>query len=127
MTAPAMLFQSSASRIFLTTLCSPSLLIGDAINGIRRIVGNQQRAIRHHLHIDRPSPRAAVLEPAFGERLPLYGLVVFDANGHYAITDRSRTVPGTVFGDKNLILVFGWKHRSRIEAHSESGHVSRQF
>src|SRR5581483_4852440 len=54
------------------------LFIGDAIDDAGAIVGNEQRAVRHHLHVHGPAPGFAVLQPTFGEDFAGVRLAVLD-------------------------------------------------
>src|SRR5690349_10494436 len=81
------------------------LLVADAVDGTRLVVGDEHRAVRHHHHVHRPSPRlvARDVEEALDEHLVVGHLRAFDRSHHHAVAALLRAVPGAVLGDEDPV------------------------
>lgn len=102
--------------------------VADAVDGVGLVVRDQQTAVRHDLQIDGTPPGAAVfLQPSCGESFVGDGAVVPEPNQGDAITVGDGAVPGTVFGDEDLLAVAGGEHAAGIEAHAEGGYMGAKL
>src|SRR5438128_2128485 len=94
--------------------------IGYAVDRARVIVGDQERAILHDVHVDRPPNVLVILEKASEKRLErLHGAVLVQLRDHYVAADLLRPVPGAVPRDEDGMVVCGWEHAAGVEAHAE--------
>jgi hypothetical protein len=67
--------------------------IADAVDRSGKIVGNEERAVRHDDHVGRAAPWSLALQPAGSERLIADRPVVFHAHQRHAIADLLAAIP----------------------------------
>src|SRR5262252_1353411 len=91
------------------------------------VVGDQQRAVLHHQHIDRPSDIIVVLEEAGNERLHRpEGAVRLELHQYKITSDLGAAVPGAMAREDDLVAVGGREGCTRVEAHPQSPRVWAQ-
>src|SRR3984957_1246122 len=97
------------------------LAVADAIDRASPIVGNQNRAVLGQDDIVGPAEITLVaFEPTGCEYFLLGVLAVWaDDDAHDARALVFMPVPGTVFGDQNVVLVVGGKLIAGVELHAE--------
>src|SRR5262245_4106429 len=80
----------------------PRAAVGDAIDRAGVVVGDEQRAVLHHLHVDRPADIAVVLEEAGHERLErLDAAVTVERDVDHIAANLARLVPRAVARDED--------------------------
>src|SRR5262245_8118135 len=98
--------------------------VADAVDGAVIVVGDQQRAVLHHQHIDRPSDIIVVLEEAGNERLHRpEGAVRLELHQDKITSDLGAAVPGAMARDDDLVAVGGREHGAGVEAHPQNTRV----
>ena len=97
--------------------------IADAIDQAGLVVRYEQGTVGQDEYIDWPAPVRFTLQPAFCEWLVADCLVAIQAHQGDAVADLAAAIPGSVFGDEDLIVVLFWKHVAGVEAHSKSRYV----
>src|SRR5712664_1098595 len=111
-------------------LNAPSLLlVADAVDGAGPVVGDEHRAILGENDVGRPTEITLVaLKPARCEDF-LLGVLAIGIDDH-ALDPRALIfvpVPGSVFGDEDVVLVLGGKLVAGIELHAERSHVRAEI
>src|SRR5881392_2278189 len=82
------------------------LAVGDAIDRAVPVVGDQQRAILHLHHVDRPADILVVFQKAGDERLPrLHRAVLVQLDDDDVTALLVRFIPRTVARDDDRVLV----------------------
>src|SRR5207244_2476733 len=99
----------------------------DAVDDAGLVVGDEQRAIRRHDHVDGTSPRVGALQPALGEGLVARGAPILQLHHGDAIARFRVAVPRAVLGDEDRAAVFLREFAARVEAHAERGDVRAEL
>src|SRR5689334_8628547 len=103
------------------------LLVRDAVERAREVVGHEQRAVGQHGHVHRTSEILArlLVEPALGERLGGTGgrAVRLHGREHDPGAHRGRAVPGAVLGAEDAAAVLLREHALVVERHAQVGRV----
>src|ERR1700684_337431 len=94
--------------------------VANAPDGIRAVIGYQQRSILSHGDTDRPSPDMPIVDYEAGEKV--FVLAVGTArlvqrHANYFVSGAHRPVPRTVLGGKNASLILCRELRAFIEHH----------
>src|SRR5262249_6593673 len=71
-----------------------SAAVADAVDGTGVMVGDEQRAIRHLVHVRGPAPRLVVLQPPRGEAFLLRWLAHGERDRRHAVSKLLGAVPG---------------------------------
>src|ERR1700720_2072901 len=100
--------------------------VADAPNGVRTVIGHEERAIRSHGDADRASPDVAVVDHEPSDKILVLaagtaGLVHGDAD--HLVASADGTVPRAVFGGKDIAAIFGGKLGAFIEGDFEGSIV----
>src|SRR3984893_8855034 len=92
--------------------------IADAPDGVRAVIGYQQRSVLSHGDADRPSPHVSIVDHKSGQKIFVLatgpGCLVQRYTDHF-ISGAHRTVPRTVLGCENVSLIFGGELRAFVE------------
>src|SRR2546426_2158689 len=101
--------------------------ITDAIDRAVKVVGQEQRPVRHHLKVHRAGDVIVVLDEPGDERLDrLHAPVLVEINGDNVAADLVGPVPRSVAGDEDRVLVLLREHVAGVEAQAERRTVRAQ-
>src|SRR5215203_4505307 len=100
----------------------PSAAMAHAVDRAVVVVGDEERAVLHYLHVDRARDVFVVLEETGQERLDrLHAAIRVELRDHDVAADLLGAVPRPVPGDEDRVLVLGREHVACIETHAEGG------
>src|SRR5262249_20716100 len=105
-------------------LGDPAAAVCYPIDCTSEVIRDQERAVLHHLHVDRPSDVFIVLEEAGEKGLHrLHRAVLVQLRDNDVAADLLRPVPGAVTRDEDGVTVFWREHAAGVETHAERGRV----
>src|ERR1700675_1300293 len=99
-----------AGMVSFTRALVVSTRVADAPDGVRTVIGYQQRSVLSHGDPDRPPPHVLIVDHKSGDKIFVLaagpgGLVQRYAD--HLISGAYRSVPRTVLGCENISLIFG--------------------
>src|SRR5829696_3885812 len=98
----------------------PSAAMAHAVDRAVVVIRDEERAVLHHLHVDRARHIFVVLEEAGQEGLDrLHAAIRIELRDHDVAADLLGAVPRPVPGDEDRVLVLGREHVARVETHAE--------
>src|SRR5580692_3443235 len=94
--------------------------VGDAVNRAVIVVRNEQRAVLHRLHVDRPADVLVVLQETSHERfLHSHRAVLVEVDDVNVAADLVGLVRGAVPRQKDRVAILRREHSPGIEAHAQ--------